>query len=111
VVTSYAIVPVAAVADTVVTSATSFKTIASVDDEPENVCVAVKVLAALTTGMLAPASVVAPVPPEATGSGVVSVVVPATLKLPVFVSPGVVIPADPSIITGIFYSNILVAVA
>jgi hypothetical protein len=105
------IVPVAAVADTVATSAVSFKIIESADDVPENVCVPVKVLAALTTGILAPAKVAAPVPPEATGSGVVSVVVPATLKLPVSVTPGVVTPADPSMITGMIYSNILVAVA
>ena len=36
--------PVAAVADTVVTSAASFRTIALADDVPENVCVPVKVL-------------------------------------------------------------------
>ena len=54
---------------------------------------------------------VAPVPPEATGKGVVSVVDPATLRFPVFVSPGVVIPVVPSMITGMIYSNILVAVA
>jgi hypothetical protein len=43
---SYAIVPVAAVAETVATSAASFKTIAVFDDDPENVCVPVKVLSA-----------------------------------------------------------------
>ena len=62
---SYAIVPVAAVADTVATSAVLLRTIAVADEVPEKVCVPVKVLATLTTGILAPAKVVAPVPPEA----------------------------------------------
>ena len=39
------IVPVAAVAETVATSAVSVKTIASTEDDPENVLVAVKVWA------------------------------------------------------------------
>ena len=62
------IVPVAAVADTVATSAASFRTIALADDVPENVCVPVKVLATLTTAILAAASVVAPLPPLAIGN-------------------------------------------
>ena len=41
---------------------------ASVADVPLNVCVAVNVCAVFVSAMLAPASVVAPVPPEAIGS-------------------------------------------
>ena len=47
------IVPVAAVAETVATSAASFKTIALADDVPENVCVPVKVCAVLVVAMFA----------------------------------------------------------
>ena len=69
------IVPVAAVADMVATSATSFRIIPKVDDEPENVCVAVKVLATLITAILAAAKVVCPVPPLAIGKVPVTPVV------------------------------------
>ena len=55
---SYAIVPVAAVADTVATSAASFRTMAVAEDVPEKVCVPVNVLATLTTAILAAAKVV-----------------------------------------------------
>ena len=48
----------------VVVSAASFRTTAVADEVPAKVCVPVKVLATLTTGILAPAKVVAPVPPE-----------------------------------------------
>jgi hypothetical protein len=58
------------VAEIVVTSAALVKISASTDDVPANVCVAVKVLATLTTAMLAPARVVAPVPPLAIGKAV-----------------------------------------
>ena len=52
------IVPVAAVADTVATSAVSFRIIARFEDVPLNVWVPVNVLATLTTAILAAAKVV-----------------------------------------------------
>jgi hypothetical protein len=72
--------------------------------EPFSVCVAVNVLVAEVDGIPALDKDDAPVPPEVTGRTVVSVVVPVTLRFPVFVSPGVVMPVVPSIITVIFYS-------
>ena len=94
-----------AAATTLTVSLLSNSEVPKVLEDPLKVWVAVNVLVAEVDGILADANEVAPVPPDATGSGVVSVVVPATLKLPVFVSPGVDIPVVPSIITAIFYPN------
>ena len=55
--------PVAAVAETVMLSAMSVNTAARADDVPVKLCVPVNVLFAVVTGRLAPAKVVAPVPP------------------------------------------------
>jgi len=69
------IVPVAAVAETVATSAALVRTSARFEDVPLKVWVPVKVLATFRTGILAAARVVAPVPPLAIGSVPVTPVV------------------------------------
>ena len=62
------IVPVAAVAVMVSTSAILEVFIASVLEDPAKVCKPVNVFATLVTGIFAPAKVVAPVPPAVVGN-------------------------------------------
>ncbi|NBS75391.1 MAG: hypothetical protein EBT78_17630 [Betaproteobacteria bacterium] len=60
--------PVAAVAEIVEVSVALINAEAKEAVAPVNVCLAVNELAAVVTAILAPANVVAPVPPEATAN-------------------------------------------
>ena len=85
------IVPVAAVADTVATSIILEVFISAFDEVPVKVCNPVNVFATFVTGMFAPASVLAPVPPLAIAK------VPATVTAPLVAVAGVS-PVDPKLI-------------